>query len=64
MRFGDAVIEMEFSKRLTRHEWDNRRIFIYLDKNRDIKIKEPGRNGTWIPTHEDLLAYDWVTVEI
>ena len=56
MRSGDKV------KRIA---WDNIPPYIALDMEEEVPtIHEGGRKLWWFPTQKDILAQDWIKVDV
>lgn len=66
--FGTAVKELKNDKVIYRKPWMGTKLFLLKKRNFDIVPVEDtimavlwnGKNVSWVPNHEDLLADDWI----
>ena len=61
--FPDAVKAIADGKKVTRVEWDNDKIFGFLNGEFISLQKEDGINYQWIIAKGDLEASDWIIIE-
>ena len=61
MTFPEAMSAVLAGKKVTKLEWGNEKIYLFLDKTLNI-MKEDGAINTLIVSDGDMLGMDWVTV--
>jgi hypothetical protein len=61
MTFGEAMTAVARGDKVTRLEWENPSVYLYLDTWLLI-MKEDGKGYTLKVTDGDMLALDWVIV--
>ncbi len=62
LNFFDALKEVAEGKKITRIEWNNIKIYGFLNQDILSLHKKDGKNYQWIINEGDLLAEDWVVL--
>lgn len=64
MTFGDAVNLVKRDKIVSRTSWDNKWIKLFYMSYKDKTFVFIGDNDglSWLPTHKDMLAEDWIQI--
>jgi hypothetical protein len=66
MTFSDAILEIITGKRITREEWNDKRIYCLL-KDGLLQLHKAGESNEtfhpWIINDGDLLGTDWVVLD-
>jgi len=61
MTFSEALESMLKGKKITRKEWDEEKMYGYIEKDDILCIQLEGLHQ-WILRREDLEAKDWITI--
>jgi len=61
--FPEAIKAIMRGKKVTRFEWDDTKLYGFLNKDTLSLHKADGNNYQWIVTDGDLFAKDWMIVE-
>lgn len=63
LSFSEAIVEIIKGKKITKSEWNNKKIYGFL--NRDILSlhKTDNKNYQWVVRSGDLLGKDWIALD-
>ena len=57
MRFGEVIEHARNGKKIARHGWNGKGMYVYMTKGRLVPTDE------WLATQTDMLAFDWYVVD-
>lgn len=63
MTFPQAIQEVINGKRITKLEWNDRKIFGFLGEDGRLKINLPTKLDDWVLIDGDLVGIDWIVLE-